>query len=670
MSRPSKRSPGPIQALRSFRYSILALAVLLVLASCRDLRDPAGPSARGEAIQALVPAGSLVFAGNARMGTGANAGWVRVAIPAGGNKGAAWHGTKQQVSGGFETSATFRMPGSRTNTTPDGFAFVIQGNGTSALGGGHFAYEGLANSAAIVFDTRDRANLNVHLRFDGISTAVESVVVPGRVDDGDSRSIRIVYRPGTIEVFLEGDKILTAPLDLGDVSGVLDTDGKAWVGFTGSTTGNGREVQIAGWDVETGPALYPVTVEVTGSPGVPGITVIATNVVTGQFYPLVTDVNGQLTFYLPLGQYVFSAYRFRISDVSQLVIWPYDVNDGVDPNLPPYSPVIFKPGVGSLLRNPANLFDALNTPVGVGPSGTSSIPLNFAQGATIQCVFLDENGVPIQPDESFQVFGVVPLPDDPRLPPPFLPPGFTAPTNNLPRGMGFGVTSVQTTGGGCTLPGAPEGLVVLESEVLYDENGDPYVYRASTEVGPDGETIMAAGPMPALAKQFSYFGEPWGDASGDQDIGGAIIAGWRRGAQFGDLYQPASKFIVSTQFRGDGIYRVEVWRDATNKPYDVEFRASCDLDGCSGQLGGSTIPVGSGITLSATGVSSATTGAENGTVVFEIDWPDLPIGTNLFVRVYGRNLNNPSDAFNDPTFYLLAVKEAGAGNTFLLAGAM
>lgn len=134
----------------------------------------------------------------------------------------------------------------------EGYAFVIQNSDSMALGtgGSGMGYEGIPRSLAIEFDLFSNSGLgdpnnnhiSVHTRgLAGNSPnhtfALGSGIVPFDMSTGGTVDVTITYVPGTLTVQLSSFFTLVVNVDLTNVGGanLLDANGRAWVGFTGST---------------------------------------------------------------------------------------------------------------------------------------------------------------------------------------------------------------------------------------------------------------------------------------------------------------------------------------------------------------------------------------------------------------------------------------------------
>ena len=229
--------------------------------------------------------------------------------------GAAWYRREQEVGEGFDTSFTFRVanPSLRCDVMDDvhtncrsrgadGFAFVIQEDGPTALGGAgeNLGYGGITNSLAVEFDTYYNSELlepyenhvSVHTRGHREANSPDQAYSLGHTNevrdltDGEIE-VRIRYEPtfdqrllanprfvttphvshflenadfknggqgdwgvgmGTLQVFLENDEdaVLIVPLSLEATLSL--NHGRAWVGFTSSTGFNTWQVHdILSW---------------------------------------------------------------------------------------------------------------------------------------------------------------------------------------------------------------------------------------------------------------------------------------------------------------------------------------------------------------------------------------------------------------------------------------
>ncbi len=210
----------------------------------------------------------------------------------GDNRGAAWHAAPVQVAGGFDTTFVYNMNSPSTTGGSDGFAFVVQndqvastapivnggpdGQGNTAIGRhaaaagfGRFATwspgDAIDNSIAIHFDTYTNGNwgdansnhISVHTQGSADNLQDESASI-GRtgflatdLNDGADHTVRVLYVPGNLEVYLDGVLELSVAYDFNTGGTLVDSSSpiggltlinghSAYVGFT-SGAGSARE---------------------------------------------------------------------------------------------------------------------------------------------------------------------------------------------------------------------------------------------------------------------------------------------------------------------------------------------------------------------------------------------------------------------------------------------
>jgi hypothetical protein len=190
-------------------------------------------------------------------------------------RGSAWLPTKERVAWGFRSTFQLRVTEPRgfadtDGSGADGFAFVIQNDGLSALGGAgrELGYAGIPNSLAIEFDTWQNSELgdpnsnhiSVHTRGTMPNSADETghlgltSAIPYLSDGGRHRaSIRYLppdrSAPGFLAVYVDDAPIPDLSLEL-DLSQVLRLDnGRAFIGFTASTGGASDRHEILRWEL-------------------------------------------------------------------------------------------------------------------------------------------------------------------------------------------------------------------------------------------------------------------------------------------------------------------------------------------------------------------------------------------------------------------------------------
>ncbi len=203
----------------------------------------------------------------------------------GGETSSAWLTNEQPVASGFSTSFDFQITPAweGANTIADGFAFVIQAqsgttppNGTATLGtiglGMYIGYAGIPNSIAIEFDTYQNAGpapdgyddpVGAHIAIQSRgkqpnspdhNTATGANLGGGPVQvafaDGDVHNATITYDGvGTLSVFVDGNFVVSAPVNLSMLL-FLDSGGtNAFLGFTSATGGLEENSYILGWSI-------------------------------------------------------------------------------------------------------------------------------------------------------------------------------------------------------------------------------------------------------------------------------------------------------------------------------------------------------------------------------------------------------------------------------------
>jgi len=200
---------------------------------------------------------------------------LSVTPPVGGAAGSVWRNNRQNLALGFVSNFTFRVR-DIAGVGADGFAFVLQNEGTNALGGtgGALGYAtnlqfpsqiGIGNSVAIEFDLWNNGNNwpdfgnsnHISIQTNGLSANLPSqgaslgAANPATdMSDGAIHSVRIVYTPGIMQVYMDNlvTPLISAPVTL--TNHMVLTSGGAFVGFTAGTGGaaNTQRHEILSWD--------------------------------------------------------------------------------------------------------------------------------------------------------------------------------------------------------------------------------------------------------------------------------------------------------------------------------------------------------------------------------------------------------------------------------------
>jgi hypothetical protein len=173
-----------------------------------------------------------------------------------GQAGALWWNQKQQMDRGFTNTFRFRREWGPMLLDGDGLAVVIQNQGASALGGGGsgMGYTGLTQALVVEFDTFGFSgefgvpHVSIQTMQGGVVTFLDSSSVANVVladigvslDPDKSYEGTVQYLPpdgtdpGVLQVYINTQLVLSHNIDL-ETAGVLDVDGKAFVGFTAGT---------------------------------------------------------------------------------------------------------------------------------------------------------------------------------------------------------------------------------------------------------------------------------------------------------------------------------------------------------------------------------------------------------------------------------------------------
>lgn len=189
--------------------------------------------------------------------------------------GAVWTLNRFPASQSFSTTFTFRITRSpqRFVEGSDGFAFVIQNIGPTALGGigssGGFAVArgdnparpGIERSLAIFFDThRNHSENDPSDNSIGLFTNADrhfpprrlSILdrAPIRLNDGRPHTVHIHYSRPRLTISLDNHEVITASLELASIVGPT---GDAYLGFTASTGEGYQQHDILSWTFNSPP---------------------------------------------------------------------------------------------------------------------------------------------------------------------------------------------------------------------------------------------------------------------------------------------------------------------------------------------------------------------------------------------------------------------------------
>ncbi len=172
---------------------------------------------------------------------------------------ATWYTSPVPLLGGFQTDYQWSM--TSAGATSGGFAFVLQNEGSSAVGSTAYGYGAISPSIAVIFDAVDNEIL---IESDGntdassASAVLTSAELGFTLASGTIYTARITFQPtdssgfGTLSVYLSGDSsggltpLLSTSVNLASLL-ALGTSGTAVVGFTAGTAGTGLAISIDSW---------------------------------------------------------------------------------------------------------------------------------------------------------------------------------------------------------------------------------------------------------------------------------------------------------------------------------------------------------------------------------------------------------------------------------------
>ncbi|MDB6077950.1 MAG: hypothetical protein JWO82_1697 [Akkermansiaceae bacterium] len=254
--------PSSTLPFRGFKRGQNLSSLLLVLAVSSGL------PAKADFTFASFPSddGSLNLRGDTQITDGV----VRLTPMVTNAAGEAWHPVKQAVSAGFESTFSIKLhrPDDNYYYGTDGLTFIVQNSPDETFAIPESSANGLkANALNIKFDswfngTSDLSSSSVQVRNGAtILTTVDLSKVPGVTLDtpppegppgggppqgfpiptltvrssSAASAVRVIYRPGSLDVYFQGVKVINAlAVDL-SVIGATDSDGKAFLGLSATT---------------------------------------------------------------------------------------------------------------------------------------------------------------------------------------------------------------------------------------------------------------------------------------------------------------------------------------------------------------------------------------------------------------------------------------------------
>lgn len=164
------------------------------------------------------------------------------------------------LADGFETEFTFLISGQdQKYGGGDGFAFVIQAQGTEALGGlgDDIGYKEIPYVLAIEFDlkndnegSRNHVNLSFYDDNKANYRRFATVHEIPEITDGLEHFTRITYQNGSLHVYLDSYlfPVLTVKINIAEK--IKSADGRAWLGFTSATSDAYANHDLLQWNVK------------------------------------------------------------------------------------------------------------------------------------------------------------------------------------------------------------------------------------------------------------------------------------------------------------------------------------------------------------------------------------------------------------------------------------
>lgn len=196
--------------------------------------------------------------------------------------GACWlNKEKIDLTRGFETEFEFRVVEPGNGGVGDGFAFVIQNQGASFVGGtgDELGYGGLTNALVLEFDTynngegsRNHIDIAYYDAAKGGFKRHATVHDIPEISDGDSHFARIHYKDGFLTLYMDSYifPVLSSKMNIESIIGA--EDGLAWLGFTAATSDVTAAHDLMRWSVNyylPPPDIVEENVEVVVSEEVP-----------------------------------------------------------------------------------------------------------------------------------------------------------------------------------------------------------------------------------------------------------------------------------------------------------------------------------------------------------------------------------------------------------------
>ncbi len=178
------------------------------------------------------------------------------------------YGKKIDLASGFESRFRIRIsnPGGLGGGA-DGFAFLIHGSGTKAIGWGgeYLGYDGIKKGLAIEFDLYkndydpDNHHASIHHSNGGALSSDESQSVARNsgipfLADGKVHEVYVRYKGGLLAASLDGVEVVKTSVSLGAITGT-PLFPSAYFGISASTGNGYANFDILSWELSTGARL-------------------------------------------------------------------------------------------------------------------------------------------------------------------------------------------------------------------------------------------------------------------------------------------------------------------------------------------------------------------------------------------------------------------------------
>ena len=306
-SASSTRYTGPVSVSASETLQAIAIASGYFNSNVSSAAYTIGSSVTGINLSSGFTAGTMLLNGNAAL----NGTRLRITDGGGNEAASAWFNTPINIAH-FTTAFTFQVSGG-SSPQADGFAFVLQGGTTTALGpsGGGLGYgpdnvsgasassnTPIANSVAVKFDLYSNAGEGVDstgIYVDGASPTTPFVDMTSsgvNLHSGDIFNVQMTY-DGTNLTMTITDTVTAATFTQVWPINIPSTVGgnTAFAGFTGGTGGDTAIQDIVTWTMSSS----------LGTTATPTFSVAAGTYITAQSVTLSDATAGATIYYTTNG---------------------------------------------------------------------------------------------------------------------------------------------------------------------------------------------------------------------------------------------------------------------------------------------------------------------------------------------------------------------------------